>query len=218
MPMNIHNDSELIELLLQKERMAFQQAIRQYQPSMRALACRIVGDSISDEVVQEAWIAVTRGLSSFQGRSSLKTWILTIVANEAKMRLRKEKPTVSLEDLGGSDAPSRFDETGSWITPPQRWELSSPDEILSAKELRECIELTVSCLQPLQASTLQLRELENMNFSDICNILEISESNVRVLLHRARQTLYQIIEHFQSTGECKPCNDGGSVRETDAKL
>lgn len=205
--MDNYTDGELIELLLKKDRKAFQLAIRQYQPSMRALASRIVGDSISDEVVQEAWMAVIRGLPAFQRRSSLKTWILSIVANEAKMRLRKEKPTVSLEALGGNDLPSRFDESGKWLTPPQRWELSSPDAILTAKELRECIELTIEGLQPLQASTLQLRELENMNFADICNILEISESNVRVLLHRARRNLYLIIEHFQSTGECKPCID-----------
>ena len=117
--MDSYTDDELIELLLKKDRAAFQLAIRQYQPSMRALASRIVGDSISDEVVQEAWMAVICGLPAFQQRSSLKTWILSIVANEA-MRLRKEKPTVSLDEMGGSDLPSRFDESGKWLSPPQR--------------------------------------------------------------------------------------------------
>lgn len=205
--MDAYTDSEMIELLLKKDREAFRLAIKQYQPAMRSLAVRIVGDSISDEVVQEAWIAIMRGLPSFERRSSLKTWIFTIVANEAKMRLRKEKPSVSLDALGGTDLPSRFDQSGKWLTPPQNWELSSPDEILSAGELQECIEATMEDLPPLQASTLQLRELENMNFADICNILGVSESNVRVLLHRARQNLYQIIEHFQSTGECRPCSN-----------
>lgn len=204
--MDGYTDNELIELLQKKDRAAFRFAIRQYQPSMRSLAVRIVGDSISDEVVQEAWIAIMRGLPSFERRSSLKTWILSITANEAKMRLRKEKPSVSLDELGGADLPSRFDQSGKWLTPPQRWELSSPDAILSARELRECIEMTMENLPPLQAGTLQLRELEHMNFADICNILGISESNVRVLLHRARQHLYQIIEQFQTTGECRPCS------------
>lgn len=199
-------ESQLIELLIKKDRAGFHQAIKLYQPPMRALAFRIVGDAMADEVVQEAWIAVLRSLPKFEGRSSLKTWLLTIVANEAKMRLRKEKPTVSLDSMEGEDLPSRHDDNGNWRTPPTRWELNTPEAILTASELNDCIEVTMTSLPRLQTSTLQLREIENLEFNEICNILEISESNVRVLLHRARQNLYQVIEHFQSTGDCKPCS------------
>ena len=196
-------EKQLIELLRNKDNAAFRQAIQQHQPAMRSLARRIAGDSIADEVVQEAWIAMMRGLPTFEQRSSLKTWLLTIVANEAKMRLRKEKPLVSFDDLGGDDLPARYDQTGKWLTPPPRWELTSPEAILSATELKDCITSTISGLPAMQASTLQLREFEDLNFTEICNILEVTESNVRVLLHRARQNLYQVIEHFQATGECR---------------
>lgn len=199
-------ESELIELLIKKDRAGFHQAIKQYQPTMRALASRIVGDGIADEVVQEAWISVMRSLPKFERRSTLKTWLLAIVANEAKTRLRKEKSTISLDSVEGENSPSLYDDNGNWRTPPARWELNTPYAILTANELYMCIETTMNVLPPLQAGTLQLREIDNLSFNEICNILEISESNVRVLLHRARQTLYQVIEHFQSTGECKPCS------------
>ena len=201
------SEKPFIEQLLKKDRTAFRQAIHQFQPAMRALAARIAGESIADEVVQEAWIAMMRGLPTFEGRSSLKTWLLSIVANEAKMRLRKEKPSVSLDDMGGADLPPRFDGAGKWLTPPARWELTSPEEILTASELNDCITATVKSLPFLQASTLQLREFEDLDFTEICNILNVTESNVRVLLHRARQNLYQVIEHFQATGECRPCSN-----------
>jgi len=198
------SEKPFIEQLLKKDRTAFRQAIHQYQPAMRALAARIVGESIADEVVQEAWIAMMRGLPTFEGRSSLKTWLLSIVANEAKMRLRKERPSVSFDDMGGADSPLRFDGAGKWLTPPVSWELTSPEAILTASELNDCITATVKGLPFLQASTLQLREFEDLNLKEICNILNVTESNVRVLLHRARQCLYQVIEHFQATGECQP--------------
>lgn len=200
------SDKSLIKELLAKDRTAFRLAVKQYQPPMRSLAARIVGDSIADEVVQEAWIAMMRGLPRFEGRSTLKTWLLTIVANEAKMRLRKEKPSVSLDDMGGTDLPSRYDGAGNWLEPSKQWELNSPEAILSADQLNDCITSAVKNLPPLQASTLQLREFERLSFEEICNILEISESNVRVLLHRARQNLYQVIEQFQSTGEYQRSN------------
>ena len=201
------SENALIKQLIQKDRAAFRHVINLYQPSMRTLAARIAGESIADEVVQEAWVAMMRGLPNFEQRSTLKTWLLTIVANEAKMRLRKEKPSVSLDDMGGPDLAPRFDGAGKWLTPPIRWELTSPEAILTASELNDCIAATVKSLPSLQASTLQLREFEDLDFTEICNILNVTESNVRVLLHRARQSLYQVIEHFQVTGECRPCSN-----------
>lgn len=201
------SEKALVARLLKQEEAAYRQVIRQHQSSMRALAVTIVGDMIADEVVQEAWTSMHRALSSFEMRSCLKTWLLRIVANEAKTRLRKEKRMVSLESLeqkrGNMD--DRFASDGRWSLPPYQWELATPEAILSEEQLRECITTTINILPPLQSAVLRLKELENYTPSEICNILEISASNSRVSLHRARKCLYETIEHYQSTGECSPC-------------
>jgi len=200
------SDALFVKQLVQKDKEAFREAISRFQPSMKVIARKIVGNNLAEEVVQDAWISIMKGLPSFQGKSSLKTWVFAIVANEAKMKLRKEKPTVSLDAMSEPEFSSRFKESGSWESPPLKWDLGSPESILAAEALNDCISNTVEGLPDLQSSVLQLRETEGMKFDEICNVLEVSESNVRVLMHRARQSLYLVIEHFQSTGDCLSAN------------
>ena len=171
---------------------------------MFALAQGIVGMKIADEVVQEAWFSVMKSIAKFQRRSTLKSWILTIVANEAKTRLRKEKREVSLEALSGDDPDmqSRFDDSGHWGQPPSDWQADAPEALLSTDQLKSCLDRTISLLPALQGATLNLKERQGYSLKQVCNILDVSESNVRVLLHRARNRLYKVIEHFQETGEC----------------
>ncbi len=198
-------DKALIEGLLNQEEAAFRDAIKRFQPAMLYLAHSFVGNRIADEVVQEAWFSMIRALPRFEGRSSLKTWLLRIVANEAKTRLRKDSRLTSLDRLLEED-PSlvgRFEPGGHWGEKvPHTWSADSPDELLTSEELKDCMELVISKLPDLQAATLNLREQQGYSMKEICNILEVSESNVRVLLHRARNRLFQCIEHFQETGEC----------------
>ncbi len=143
-------------------------------------------------------------MPKFEGRSTLKTWITQIVANEAKKRLGKESRQVSLDSLGNDDEHflERFDSQGHWSIPPANWDLSTPAEILDEKQLKQCIDETIKNLPEKQKAVFTLRYLENYSLSELCNILEISNSNIRVLMHRARLVLYQTIEHFQETGEC----------------
>ncbi len=199
-------DESLIAALLEGSDAGFVHAVKQYQPSMNQLALSICGEAISDEVVQEAWLSAIRSLSRFEGRSSLKTWLLRIVANEAKSRLRRENRLTSLDALTQDDEGfvNRFDERGHWSVYPSDWHVSSPDELLSSDQLQQCLNTLIEALPDLQSATLQLKEQQNFSLSEICNILDVSESNVRVLLHRARQRLYRCIEHFQATGECSP--------------
>lgn len=200
------DDATLIAALIKKDQTAYRYAIKTYQASMLGIARSIAGDKIADEVVQEAWMSVLKSLPSFEGRSSLKTWLLRIVANEAKTRRRKENRSVSLEETFGDnpDMSSRFNDRGQWIAgrEPVEWGESSPEELMSRDELRDCIELVIAHLPDAQAATLRLREQAGYSFDEICNALEVSESNVRVLLHRARTRLFSTIDHFQSTGEC----------------
>ncbi|MBD3647159.1 MAG: RNA polymerase sigma factor [Pseudomonadales bacterium] len=198
------DETDLIEGLIKQEDQAFRYAITQYHSSMMYLANSLVGTKLADEVVQESWFSVLQALPKFERRSSLKTWILRIVANEAKSRLRKENRLTSLDAMTAQDPDlaARFDDSGHWAVQPIQWDMDSPDELLSTEELRECMERLVASLPELQSATLNLREQQGYSLQEICNILEVSESNVRVLLHRARNRLFRCIEHFQDTVEC----------------
>ena len=204
------DESALVAALIDKQEAAFRTAIKRFQPTMLHLARSIVGDRIADEVVQEAWFSMMKALPRFEGRSSLKTWLLTIVANEAKSRLRKESRNTSLDAMTADDPElaGRFDERGHWRhgQEPVSWGADSPDELLTSDELRDCLELVIAALPELQGATLRLREQQGYSLGEICNILDVSESNVRVLLHRARNRLFATVEHFQQTGEC--CTTG----------
>lgn len=172
---------------------------------MLGLARSIVGMAIADEVVQEAWLSVYKALPKFEGRSSLKTWILRITANEAKSRLRRESRHLSLEAISGGDIdlmPGRFQQNGHWSVAPSAWHDEGPDALLTNDEMGDCIEHSFSRLPELQQAVFRLKELEGCSFEELCSILEISASNARVLLHRARISLYSKIEHFQESGEC----------------
>lgn len=199
------DESSLISALAARDEQAFRHAIKTYQGSMTHLARSIAGEKIADEVVQEAWVSAMGAIDKFEGRSSLKTWLLRIVANEAKTRLRKENRNVSLEGMSAEDDLSqRFDDHGHWLagSTPGTWTEDSPDDLLSSGELRDCMELILEALPDMQSATLRLREHQGYSLREICNILEVSESNVRVLLHRARSRVFATVEHFQATGEC----------------
>lgn len=199
------DDSELLSRLLAGDQQAFRTLVATYQGAMRAVAIAIVGSAHADEVVQDAWLAAVRNLDGFQGRSSLKTWLLTITANTAKSRLRKVRRDVSLDDLPaphGSIDETRFAVDGHWSPAPLAWHEDSPEALLAEDELRQCLEKTLLSLSELQRSVLLLRERQGLELEEICNLLEVSLSNVRVLLHRARLKVFATVEHFEETGEC----------------
>ncbi|XOT25317.1 RNA polymerase sigma factor [Pseudomonas sp. W03] len=199
------DDSELLSRLLAGDQQAFRTLVATYQGAMRAVAIAIVGSAQADEVVQDAWLAAVRNLDGFQGRSSLKTWLLTITANTAKSRLRKVRREVSLDDLPaphGSIDDARFAADGHWSPAPLAWHEDSPEALLAEEELRKCLEKTLASLSELQRSVLLLRERQGLELDEICNLLDVSLSNVRVLLHRARLKVFATLEHFEETGEC----------------
>lgn len=193
--------------LKQQDHANFELLVTTYHRQLVSVARAIIGDSLAEEVVQEGWVSVYRALPKFEGRSSLKTWLYTIISNGAKTRLRREKRIVALEDLGHEGDPDylsddRFNAVGHWKTPAPSWHLDSPDQLLEEEHLQKCIEHTVSILPDQQKAVFILRDLEQQALSEICNILEVTESYVRVLLHRARLKLMQVIDRYQETGEC----------------
>lgn len=188
----------------------FTELVRYYHPRLVNFARTFVGDRWSEEVVQDAWISVYGHLSGFAGRSQLRTWLYSIVRNAALSRLRKERRYRSLEEMSGGDdgggaeawLESQFDERGRWLQAPQGWGSDTAAALLEEEELQSCIDRAIDRLSPQQQSVLVLRDRQLMAMQDICNILEISYSNARVLLHRARLSVREAIELHLEGNEC----------------
>lgn len=197
------SESQLIEKLIAGDSSLFETVFTQYYPLMYSIAKSIAGDSIADEVIQEAWISALRALPKFEGRSSLKSWLARIVANEAKTRLRKESRSVSLEAMQESWATDpRFNENSHWLSPTSQWHADTPEEMLLATELKKCIKKNIEKLPENQKVAIKLRDASGLSMDEICNILDVSQSNLRVLLHRGRDKVLQVIDRFERTGEC----------------
>ena len=199
------DDTELLKRLLAGEQQAFRELVSTYQGAMRAVAYAIVGSRHADEAVQDAWLSVVRNIGGFESRSSLKTWLLTITANAAKNRYKQNRREVLLDDLPsphGTIDDDRFSSDGHWLLAPLAWHQDTPEALLAENELRECLEHTLLSLPQLQSSVLVLRERQGLALEEICNLLDISLSNLRVLVHRARLKVFATVEHFEETGEC----------------
>jgi len=188
-----------------KDHQAFKQLVERYYSSLLAVARSIIGESLAEEVVQEAWLSAYRNLSKFEGRSSVKTWLISIVANEAKSRLRKESRSISLEGLASNDDSSfseRYGVNGQWIKPPAGWHSESPEALLDNEQFRSCLKKYMTTLGEQGRTALILKDMQGLSLVEICNILGVSASNVRVLIHRARHVMFENIENFQETGSC----------------
>lgn len=199
------DETQLLERLMAGEQKAYKELVSTYQGAMRAVAYAIVGSRQADEAVQDAWLAVVRNLSGFQRRSSLKTWLLTITANAAKNRYKQNRREILLDDMPsphGTVGDERFAGDGHWLLAPFAWHEDTPEALLIEDEMRECLEKTLLSLPQLQSSVLLLRERQGLELEEICNLLDISLSNVRVLLHRARLKVFATVEHFEETGKC----------------
>ncbi len=196
-------EAALIVALKAGDRSAFERAVVRYSPKMIATARAIAGPAVAEDIVQDAWLTVFKQIERFEGRASLATWLSRIVANRAISHLRAHAREVSpsQDQSDGADADA-FDRTGSWAVPPTQWNLDSPDALLEAEGLRDCIEQHLLLMPDNQRSVLVLRDMHGAPFEEICNDLGLSASNVRVLLHRARMGLLKMIDHFEVSGEC----------------
>ncbi len=182
-----------------------ERVVRAHHGFLVAMVAPLVGPDLAEDVVQECWIKAFAAIGRFQGRSSLRTWLAQIALNQARSRLRASSREPSGENWGndpGSPIAHRFNAGGRWQAPPEPWHHNTPDALLTEAELRECMEKHMGQLAPDQQTVLRLRELESMEFPEIGAITGLTEGNVRVLLHRARQRLHAMIEHFEKAGTC----------------
>jgi RNA polymerase sigma-70 factor (ECF subfamily) len=205
-------DLALVERLRAGDEAAFMDLVDRLGPSMRRVARMFVStDAVADEVVQDAWLGVLQGLAKFEGRSSLRTWIFRILVNIAKTRGQKEGRSVPFAALAGDDldAPSwdpaafRGPEerwAGHWSTLPFDWR-GIPEERLGAAETLAVIRGVLDALPPMQAEVLRLRDVLGWSAEEVRNALDLTDTNQRVLLHRARAKVRAALETHLRTGD-----------------
>lgn len=203
-------DRCLVERLLVGDERAFEQLVGELQGSLLRLARSFAsGPGAAEEVLQETWLAVIRGLHAFEGRSSLKTWIFRILVNRAKTRGARDSRSVAFSELAdGGEDPSlaeeaeRFTSSGHWLRPPEPWDVRTPEEILLREEAVAALRKALDELPPTQRAVVTLRDLEGLSSDEVCSILDISETNQRVLLHRGRSRLRRALEKtLEKSGE-----------------
>ncbi len=205
------NEIELLTALRAREEAAFTYLVEQYHAALVRVAQIFVRDStIAEEVAQETWLAVLNGLDGFEGRSSLKTWIFTILANKARTSGQREGRTIPYSDLEATNQPTvdptRFNDPSAKEWPnhwaagaePASWE-GIPEDVLVARETLQLIHNTIDGLPENQRLVITLHDLDLMSPQEICNILAISETNQRVLLHRARARVREALEGYLKT-------------------
>jgi len=199
------DDQQLIARLKTGDNLAFKELISRYHQKLLIVARAIAGDVFAEDVTQEAWASIYKAIGKFESRSSLSTWMIQIVSNEAKSRLRREKRHSSFGDIDEVrpeiDAEC-FNDNGHWVNPPSHWDINTPELMLQEDQLRHCIEHTLTLLPENQKAVFLLRDVEQASLKEIADLLTLSEANVRVILHRARLQLMKIINHYQETGEC----------------
>jgi RNA polymerase sigma-70 factor (ECF subfamily) len=165
--------------------------------------------AVAEEVVQEAWLGVLQGIDRFEGRSSLKTWVFRILVNRAMTRGGREARSVPFSALAAREAEAddpavdadRFARDGAWASPPRRWE-ESPELKARSDETLAVARAAIERLPDMQRLVITLRDLEGFPADETCNALDITETNQRVLLHRARAKVRTALEeHFGAADE-----------------
>ncbi|NBB48709.1 sigma-70 family RNA polymerase sigma factor [Rhizobium sp. CRIBSB] len=195
-------DAALLARLVDGDEAAFDQLFRRHNAAMIRFCMGILqARHLAEEVVQDTWVAVLGRIDLFEGRSSLTSWIYTILINKARTRARREGRTVFFDDHGDGDAlADAFDGRGHWRSMPELWENLTPERHVEGRSILQHVEAVIDTLPPAQRAVLILRGQQELDPADVCALLEISEGNMRVLLHRARVTVRNALDRLNSSG------------------
>jgi RNA polymerase sigma-70 factor (ECF subfamily) len=196
-------EADLLARLRAGDEQSFEALVASLYGTMLTVARTYVKDrAVAEEVVQEAWLGVIAGLDRFEGRSSLKTWILSIVVNQAKTRGAREARTVPFASLAPEDHapavdPERFrgpheQYTGGWRAFPAKW--NAADEVVQDRETLRVAMRAIAELPLTQQTVIRMRDVEGYSAEEVCATLDVSEANQRVLLHRARSRVRSALE------------------------
>ncbi len=196
------DDPEFVDRLRRGEHDAYRALVRRFHASLVRFAASIIGSHAqAEEVVQDSWIAVYSGVGRFEGRSSLVTWIFSIVMNRARTRVSREGRTVGLGALMEGTSPSErgvplseFKPDGHWVEVPRLWDELNPERIVGGRQLWDHVQTVIDGLPAGQKAVILLRDMEGRDAEETCEVLEISAENQRVLLHRARSRIRKEID------------------------
>jgi RNA polymerase sigma-70 factor, ECF subfamily len=199
-------EAQVLEALRAGDEDAFRALVREYTPSLvRVARIYVSTQAAAEEVAQETWLGVLNGLPRFEGRSSLRTWIFRILTNIAKTRAKRDGRTLPFSALS---EPGRVPEAavdadrfldpehprwpGHWALKPEAW----PEDALVAGETREKLAEAIEALPAAQRAVISLRDIEGWSSEEVRNALDLSETNQRVLLHRARSKVRSALESY----------------------
>ncbi|MFN8123005.1 MAG: sigma-70 family RNA polymerase sigma factor [Thermoleophilia bacterium] len=205
-------DRRVVARLRSGDEHAFRSLVEALHPAMLRLAAEFVPTpAVAEEVVQEAWLGVLRGIDAFEGRASLRTWVLRIVANIARTRGARERRTLPFSAIAQAEAaaaepavsPDRFLPAGHrwaghWADGPRAFAM--PEALLLGGETVTLIRRAIDRLPPAQRTVITLRDVEGWSSREVCELLDISEVNQRVLLHRARSRVRAVLERHLGDG------------------
>ena len=196
------DDPAFLERLRRGDQAAYRRLIQRFHNPLTAVAVSVIGSQAqAEEVVQDAWLAVFSGIGRFEGRSSLATWLFTIVLNRARSRATRERRLVALPaGIDGAEPGERgvplsaFKPDGHWVEAPRLWDDVDPERIIGGRQLWDHVQSEIERLPGGQRAVLVLRDMEGMTAEETCAVLNISAENQRVLLHRARSRIRQAID------------------------
>lgn len=199
-------EQQLIARLRRGDEGAFDELVNRHHGALIRMAMGHVADrEVAEEVVQDTWMAVIEGLQRFEGRSSLRTWIFGILIHKAKDRGVREKRHTTFsafesfdDDLDDAVDPSRFQPSGEWAGywafPPQPWDDQTPEKLLASQQAVAAMNRAIEALPRTLKDVLILRDVEGVEVKEVCEILKITETNLYVRLHRARERVRAAVE------------------------
>jgi RNA polymerase sigma-70 factor, ECF subfamily len=201
-----HDDATLVDAIRRRDEAAFAELVRRYQgPLLRLALVYVRSRASAEDIVQDAWLGVLQGIERFESRSSFRTWLFRILVNRARTRARRESRMASFsggrEDSAEASVPAdRFlgpehpEWPHHWAVPPRSW-VGSPEGQLLSRETLELVDRAIAALPHSQREVITLRDVQGWTSEEVCNVLQITETNQRVLLHRARSRVRAALEH-----------------------
>ena len=198
-PEAIPSDRELVERVLAGDEAAFERLVgRHHRSLLRVAGALLPSAALAEELVQDCWIAALDHLEDFQGRAAFKSWLTAIVTNRARTLAARERWIVPGLELDEPAVPrDRFSASGrSWARPPARWSPDFPETVVHRAQIRGALTEALETLPPAQRAVVVLRDVEGLSAEEVCEAMSISAANQRVLLHRGRARLRNLLEGF----------------------
>lgn len=201
-PLSASADGDLLSLIKAGDEQAFSVLVARYHKRLVRLAQSFVHTAASaEEMAQETWLVVLSGLDRFEHRSSFKVWLFRILTNRAKSRAEREARSLPFSCLDASDTGSsigdlaaQFGPDGRWLSPAREWAQDTPEKLLLSHETHSVLLQGIENLPPAQRAVLVMRDVEGLDAEEVCKLLEVTDANQRVLLHRARTTLRRLLD------------------------